>query len=195
MSREQIKAVSLSLFAQHGYAETSLSDIARQVGLQKSSLYAHIESKEELFLEVFKDVMDAYVEHLAALTKTIEAASVEQKLYQMLHGTCTYYKNNEEHAALLKRAMLFPPAALKDKLQAQFLRSEEETTRILMAIFSEGLQNGTLRPARLEDLLASFYCLSDGLFVQLFYYEPEHFMERLESAWHIYWVGISSEHS
>lgn len=49
-TRARIRAVALELFSSHGYAKTSLREIADQVGLTKASLYYHYPSKQVLLL-------------------------------------------------------------------------------------------------------------------------------------------------
>ncbi len=53
VKRDNIIAVAISLFRKNGYASTSLSQIARQVGINPSSLYYYFSSKEELLNSVF----------------------------------------------------------------------------------------------------------------------------------------------
>lgn len=47
-TRERILEVSLELFAQSGYLGTSMSDIAKQLGITKGALYKHYRSKQEI---------------------------------------------------------------------------------------------------------------------------------------------------
>ena len=46
--REGILSVAVQLFNEQGYDATSVSDLARRLGLAKSALYHHFSSKEEL---------------------------------------------------------------------------------------------------------------------------------------------------
>ena len=47
-TRERILQTALALFAERGYAGTSMSDIAGALGLSKAALYRHYESKQAI---------------------------------------------------------------------------------------------------------------------------------------------------
>lgn len=52
----QIKDAALHLFAQKGYTNTSLDDIAASVGLTKGGIYYYFRSKERLLLDILDDI-------------------------------------------------------------------------------------------------------------------------------------------
>ena len=47
-TKERILSAALELFAQSGYLGTSMSDIAKQLGITKGALYKHYRSKQEI---------------------------------------------------------------------------------------------------------------------------------------------------
>ncbi|MFB6159098.1 MAG: TetR/AcrR family transcriptional regulator [Candidatus Nanohalobium sp.] len=49
-SREEIMDATCTALARHGYAETSIQDIADETGKSKSLIYHHFEDKEDLML-------------------------------------------------------------------------------------------------------------------------------------------------
>lgn len=53
-SREDVVAAAGRLFAERGYHGTSMRDLGRELGLQGSSLYSHVSSKEDLLVEVIE---------------------------------------------------------------------------------------------------------------------------------------------
>ena len=55
---QSIKNAAEHLFFAHGYEATSLRAVAAEVGIKVGSLYNHIESKEELLLQVMGSTMD-----------------------------------------------------------------------------------------------------------------------------------------
>jgi AcrR family transcriptional regulator len=56
--REDLLDASARLFGAHGYASTSVRDIANAVGMLPGSLYYHFKSKEELLLAVHREGVD-----------------------------------------------------------------------------------------------------------------------------------------
>ena len=187
----EIKKIALALFAKKGYDGTSLAEIAAGVGIKKPSLYAHFNGKEDLFLTVFRETLDRYVQMIRQTLQQIRDASVEVKLREILYSHCRYYMTHSEDSALLKRAMLFPPNDLASALQDEFLASEEALTALIADLFRAGIASGIIRGETVEDLMASYYCLIDGLFVQMFYYKKEDFESKMQSAWKIFWNGIA----
>jgi len=56
--REAIAEAAWSCFLQHGFAKTSLEDVARRAGVSRPLIYLHFPSKQELFSHVVLGVMD-----------------------------------------------------------------------------------------------------------------------------------------
>lgn len=69
--RDGILAVAVQVFNEQGYDATSVSDLARRLGLAKSALYHHFSSKEELLsvaLEAALGGLEAVLDDPRALT-------------------------------------------------------------------------------------------------------------------------------
>src|SRR5258706_8939849 len=56
--RAQILRVSAELFAERGYASTTVRNIAERTGLLSGSLYHHFDSKESILQEILTDFFD-----------------------------------------------------------------------------------------------------------------------------------------
>ena len=54
-TRDDVIAAAGRLFAERGYHGTSIRDLGRELGLLGSSLYAHVESKQDLLVEVVEE--------------------------------------------------------------------------------------------------------------------------------------------
>ena len=63
-TRERIQAVALELFAEQGYNNTSLREIAERLGVTKAALYYHFQSKEDIvrsFSREYKAELDELI--------------------------------------------------------------------------------------------------------------------------------------
>ncbi|WP_347551467.1 TetR/AcrR family transcriptional regulator [Pseudalkalibacillus hwajinpoensis] len=185
---EKIEKAALPLFARNGFEGTSLSKIAKIVGIKKPSLYAHFDSKEDLFLAMLQKVNRDYREFLREKVDKYSNMTTEQQLYWLLKDNSTYLKN-EDLGLLFKRFMLFPPLEVKDTLNEQFIKSEEALTEVLIEIVKDGKQRGDIQ-AEEDKVIDAYLCLLDGTFEQLFYYSEGEHEERLSNAWVVFWSGV-----
>src|SRR5436309_162852 len=74
--RSELTRQAARLFAQKGYHGTSIGDLAEAMGVQKGSLYAHIDSKEDLLWQVASDGAAAF--HAALDAVPDDAPAVER---------------------------------------------------------------------------------------------------------------------
>ncbi len=117
----RILDVAEELFAQSGYAATSLRDIAVQVGIQQPGLYRYYAGKEELYRQVFEralrplfDLMDGILAQPAA---GVLPAALPTDLPDRLIDVLARHPNI---ARLLMRAAT-GPATRTDEIAAQWL--------------------------------------------------------------------------
>lgn len=68
-TRETMTEVAVRLFSENGYTGTTMRDIAKAVGVLPGSLYAHIESKETLLL----DIVSQGIARFLAIEQLLEA--------------------------------------------------------------------------------------------------------------------------
>ncbi|WP_371018305.1 TetR/AcrR family transcriptional regulator [Pseudalkalibacillus sp. JSM 102089] len=185
---ERIERAALPMFARKGFEGTSLSKIAKSVGIKKPSLYAHFDSKEDLFLAILQKVNRDYRDFLELQVHNYRNMTTDRQLYCLLKDHSTYLES-EDLGLLFKRFMLFPPLVLTDTLNEQFIKSEEALRDVLIAIVKEGKQKGDIQ-AEQDEVIDAYICLLDGTFEQLFYYSKVEHEERLQNAWRIFWRGI-----
>jgi len=65
-TRENIIRKAATLFNQHGFAGSSMSDVMAATGLQKGGIYRHFESKEQLAVEAFDYAVSLMARRFAA---------------------------------------------------------------------------------------------------------------------------------
>ena len=103
-SRDEILRAAMHLFANRGFHETSMSEVAREAHVSKALIFWHFKTKEELFVAVLNRLLEPYfidfaeeagvLDERAQIKKLVEfyldfvrdnASSVRFFLAQMLH--------------------------------------------------------------------------------------------------------------
>ena len=67
-TKEMILEEALRQFSEKGYAATSMSDIAKPLGITKAALYKHFESKQQIFDLIVEGTRERYDELLESLS-------------------------------------------------------------------------------------------------------------------------------
>ncbi|WP_341356475.1 TetR/AcrR family transcriptional regulator [Rossellomorea sp. y25] len=190
-NKQLIKDVALDLFGQKGYEDTSLTEIATAVGIKKPSIYNHFRSKEDLFMEVIEDLSVSEVTAYKSAEEKMDPQEPLTNIRTLFDLFCQRLVTTKE-ALLWKRVTFFPPEVFKDLIQKQFIYFEQVTTAILVSIYQEGQKQKLFSEIKEDEFIASFLCLVDGVFLEHHYYTEEIFRQRIESAWKVYELGISS---
>jgi AcrR family transcriptional regulator len=85
-TRERILDVALDLFARKGYAETSLREIAAELGFSKAALYYHFESKQDILLALHRRLHSLGEGVLALVQAEADADDTWERLVDLLIG-------------------------------------------------------------------------------------------------------------
>jgi TetR/AcrR family fatty acid metabolism transcriptional regulator len=62
--RERILRAAVDVFAQNGYFNAKVSDIAKTAGVADGTIYLYFDSKEDLLITIFRDHTRGYLESL-----------------------------------------------------------------------------------------------------------------------------------
>jgi AcrR family transcriptional regulator len=84
--RRQLLETALRVFAERGYHNASMNDIAVEAGVTKPVLYQHFTSKRELFAELLDDVGRELQE---TITKAVAAAETPREMVE--RGFTAYF--------------------------------------------------------------------------------------------------------
>jgi AcrR family transcriptional regulator len=100
---KEIHSMVARLFAYRGYHHTSLREIAREVGMNQSSLYHYFTSKEDVLFRLMNDAMNEVLGKLEEICAS--DLSAEDKLKRVLHSYIRSYAGDQERLILLVNEM------------------------------------------------------------------------------------------
>jgi TetR/AcrR family transcriptional regulator, cholesterol catabolism regulator len=150
--RNELTRQAARLFAEKGYHGTSIGDLAEAMGVQKGSLYAHIDSKADLLWEVARDGATAFQ---AALDTVSDDASALEKIRLALRAHLRVVGQQLDVATVFIREWRYLEGERREDFLAERRRYEER----FRALFREGRELGELR-ADLDDATATLLALS-----------------------------------
>ena len=150
--RNELTRQAARLFAEKGYHGTSIGDLAEAMGVQKGSLYAHIESKADLLWEVARDGAAAF--H-AALDGIDDALPATEKIRLALRAHLRVVGEQLDVATVFIREWRYLEGDRRDEFLAERRRYEER----FRALFREGRELGGLR-TDLDDATTTLLALS-----------------------------------
>lgn len=141
--RGAIVAVARRSFLENGYAATTMSSIAAELGGSKGTLWSYFPSKEELFAAVLRDATETY--HASLIQLLDPRGELEPTLLRFGHGLLRKVTSPDAialHRLIAAEASRFP------EMGAIFLELAPLQTRNLLARFLEGgMERGQLRRA------------------------------------------------
>jgi AcrR family transcriptional regulator len=150
--RNELTRAAARLFAEKGYHGTSTADLAEALGVQKGSLYAHIESKADLLWEVAREGAAAF--H-AALDAVPDEGPVLDRIRAALRGHLRVVAEQLDIATVFTREWRYLQGGRREEFVAERRRYEER----VRALFREGRERGDLR-TDLDDATAALLALS-----------------------------------
>lgn len=93
--RAQIIEAAIACFIEHGYTNTSMSDIIKASGLSSGSIYSHFTGKEDILISAINERLDSLKELYAALPE----GAGPQDILETIH---TNQMINENFSAMLR---------------------------------------------------------------------------------------------
>jgi TetR/AcrR family transcriptional regulator, cholesterol catabolism regulator len=139
MSRkDELSREAARLFAAKGYHGTSVGDLAESLGVQKGSLYAHMQGKEDLLYETMRAGADAF--H-GALDSVPETAAPAEKIRLALRAHLRVVAEQLEVATVFVQEWRYLEGGRLDEIAAERRRYEER----IRDLFREGRDLGELR--------------------------------------------------
>lgn len=132
-TRQRLWEAAVRLFSDQGYAATSVRDLGAAVGIRPGSVYAHIESKHALLVELVERGIDEYLEATAHLN-----GSARQQLADLVAAHVSVVAQDIDRALVVYHQWRHIESPDRERVLAK--RREYETR--ISAIIDTGVDAG-----------------------------------------------------
>jgi len=133
---------AIRLFADRGFAGTSLQDIADALGITRPALYYYVKSKDELLARLAADVAGGSAAQIAELAARLDLDAAG-KLREIARLTVVRMAAQPERFRLLIRS----EADLPPDLSAAYDASRRAVLKAVTGVIEDGIRAGQFRPA------------------------------------------------
>lgn len=143
LKRREIADAAVRVFDRLGFQKASISAVAQEMGTDRSTLYNYINSKEELFDEVVRTVVERNLE----LVKKISKSKVHprRKLRDMICALMTSYGEHYPLFYIYIRENLSHVSDSRSDWSHDMREMNQQTTAAMIAIIEEGFEDGSFR--------------------------------------------------
>ncbi|MCG8927029.1 TetR/AcrR family transcriptional regulator [Lentzea sp. DG1S-22] len=164
--RAELLELAAKMFADRGYGQTTVRDIADAAGILSGSLYHHFDSKESMVDEILRTFLDGLftryreiVEAGAGPKKTLKALVVASfEAIDTRHAAVAIYQNEAKHLAPLERF-----SYIEDR--------SAEFRKLWTVLLEEGISAGVFRADLDVDVAYRF--IRDTVWVAVRWYRPD----------------------
>ena len=141
VGRQCILAQAQRLFFAHGYNGVSVRDIVQACGLSNGALYYHFGSKQNLFIQVFK-------EYVARATRQLQQAGAGQgpcreRLAGMADAYAQFILESRSEMQMLHRDLAH---CAKEEVQGLLPGAMRQIPSLFATVLEEGIAAGEIRP-------------------------------------------------
>ena len=163
--RDELLAIAAELFAEKGFKNTTVRDIADAAGILSGSLYHHFDSKESMVDEILRtfqdDLFGQYDAILASpadpLTKLEQAVLVSFDAIDKHRAEVAIFQNDAAHLLTFDRF-----AYLGDRNQ--------QSREVWLTLLQNGIDAGVLRDDL--DIELTYRFIRDTVWVAVSWYRP-----------------------
>lgn len=137
--RRLILKVATEVFAEKGFNESTISQIAQKARIAEGSIYVYFKNKEDLLFSIPEERMENFLSGLREHLEGIKGAL--NKLRKLIWYHLHFYEENRDYTLILLQNIRLNPRFATTRAY-QLIR---EFSRLVVQIIEEGKREGSIR--------------------------------------------------
>ena len=176
LMESQLLEQATRLFAERGFAGTTLQDIADAMGLSRPSLYHYVKSKDELLARLVEDITTDAARQAKALARRTDLDPAG-KLDALVRWNVRRMAEKPDRFRLVERS----ESSLPPDLQKAHLDGRRQVLDTFTRVIREGAESGQFRPV--DERTAALAIIGMTNWVAWWYRPgPDHPVQPIEDA-------------
>jgi AcrR family transcriptional regulator len=148
-TRNRILESATKLFAQKGYAGTSVREIALEAQVAKPTIYYYFESKENLYAQLLMEELSKLMD---SIQRALKGKSAQEKLEKFAQAYLSYFFSQEDVIKVIFRELFGLIEAEREKLVSRYFRNIlSQISKVLV----EGVKKGFFRELDVDQVALS----------------------------------------
>ncbi len=141
--RAELVRAAATVFRDKGYANATLNDIAEQVGTDRASLYYYVGSKEELFHECVRDVVDQNLDKAKKIVA--KRKSNREKLTDLIEMLLDSYEESYPYIFVYIQENMSHIAAEESLWATKMTEQTKRVEKLYIDVIEAGMRDGSFR--------------------------------------------------
>lgn len=135
--KQAITKAVIRLINEVGFANISMSKIAKATGISAATLYVYYENKEDMFRKIYMDVKRAMIQTCSR--EICPCQSVEQSIKKLCGNLLCYMRQHTDEFLFLEQSCNSP---LKTE---EMMEEIERYSQEIVEVFQRGIEQGILK--------------------------------------------------
>ncbi|HID38803.1 MAG TPA: TetR/AcrR family transcriptional regulator [Calditrichaeota bacterium] len=145
--RETIIEAAVRVFAQKGFYNAKVNDVAKEAGVADGTIYLYFKNKDDLLINLFEDKMEHILSRFETSLQNIDDPI--EKLRTFIHTYFKLIKEDQQLSEVFQVELRQSAKFLKDYHNQKFL----DYLNIIAEIIEEGKQRGFFRLTLNKDVI------------------------------------------
>lgn len=186
-TRDAIIEAASQLFSESGYEGMTMKEVAKRVGIHPSSIYSFFENKEDLFLHIYRELLNSHRQLAFDTEQFQEGTPIQTRFDGLIRAIMAFQIKESAKMKIFIRMLLMPAGYFEQDAKAELNKLEQVEKKVFTEMFQEGMDRGEIPQGDSEQLAMLLLCMMDGFFWALQRYDEQAFMERFDKIWEQFW--------